>query len=111
MSKPNGSSDSWSLGERSLAYDPDSAIAGSDVAQLQGLLGGLGYQLHEDGIYGPTTVDQVRQFQRHRGLAVDGAFGPATLLELSRVRNLVALGRPFHLRGREQWARTTSFCR
>ncbi len=103
MSKPNGSSDSWSLGERSLAYDPDSAIAGSDVAELQGLLGGLGYQLPDDGTYGPATADQVRQFQKRRGLAVDGAFGPATLLELSRVRELLARpAKPPYLRGRQQ---------
>ena len=33
------------------AYDPESAVGG-DVAELQGLLGGLGYQLPDDGIYG-----------------------------------------------------------
>ncbi len=102
MSRLNGSCDSWSLGERSLAYDPDSAIAGSDVAELQGLLGGLGYQLPDDGIYGPTTADQVRRFQKHRGLAVDGVFGPATLRELSRVREFLARpAEPHYLRGRQ----------
>ncbi len=99
MSKASESSDSWSLGERSLAYDPESAVGGADVAELQGLLGGLGYQLPDDGIYGPTTADQVRQFQEHRRLGVDGVFGPVTLRELSRVRDLVTRPvKPHYLR-------------
>jgi peptidoglycan hydrolase-like protein with peptidoglycan-binding domain len=86
MPKASESSDSWSLGERSLAYDRESAVGGADVAELQGLLGSLGYQLPDDGIYGPTTADQVRQFQEHRRLGVDGVFGPMTFGELTHVR-------------------------
>lgn len=89
MSKAGESSNPWSLGERPLAYDPESALGGADVAELQGLLGGLGYQLPNDGSYGPTTAEQVRQFQEHRRLGVDGVFGPVTSRELTRVRTLV----------------------
>ena len=89
VSKPSEASGSWSLGERSLTYDPKSAVGGADVAELQGLLGGLGYQLPDDGLYGPTTADQVRRFQEDRKLRVDGVFGPLTFGELTRVRTLV----------------------
>jgi peptidoglycan hydrolase-like protein with peptidoglycan-binding domain len=65
-------------------------VAGADVAELQGLLSGLGYKLPDDGVYGPTTAGQVRQFQEHRGLRVDGIFDPVTFEELSRVRDLVS---------------------
>ena len=74
-------------------------MAGADVVELQGLLGGLGYQLPDDGIYGLETGDQVRQFQEHRRLGVDGVFGPVTFRELSRVRDLGNRpGKPFYLR-------------
>ena len=63
-------------------------MAGADVVEPQDLLGGLGYQLPDDGVYGPETGDQVRQFQEHRRLGVDGVFGPVTFRELSRVREL-----------------------
>lgn len=70
---------------------------------LQGLLGGLGYQLPDDGTYGSTTADQVRRFQKDRGLAVDGVFGSATLLELSHVREILARPvEPHYLRGGRQ---------
>ena len=89
VSKQSGASGSWSLGERSLAYDPESAIGGTDVAELHGSLADLGYQLPDDGLYGPTTAEQVRQFQRDRRLRSDGVFGPVTFRELTRVRTLV----------------------
>jgi peptidoglycan hydrolase-like protein with peptidoglycan-binding domain len=99
MSKANLPSDSWSLGERSLAEDPKSAVAGSDVAELQGPTDGLGYRLPEDGIYGPTTADQVRQFQKDRRLGVDAVFGPVTFAELTRVRTFAAgPAKPHYLR-------------
>jgi peptidoglycan hydrolase-like protein with peptidoglycan-binding domain len=96
MPKASESSDSWSLGERSLVYDRESAVGGADVAELQGLLGSLGYQLPDDGIYGPTTADQVRQFQEHRRLGVDGVFGPMTFGELTRVRAVATRPRKPH---------------
>ena len=79
MPNASNSSESWALAERSLAYVPGSAVAGADVTELQGLLCGLGYQLPDDGIYGLETADQVRQFQVHRRLGVDGVFGPGDL--------------------------------
>ena len=35
-----------------------------------------------DGIYGQNTENAVRQFQKARGLTVDGIAGPATLKAL-----------------------------
>lgn len=80
----------WLLGQRQLAHDAASETAGADVEELQCLLGGLGYDLPTDNIYGRTTANQVRQFQDDRGLLIDGVFGPVTCLELLRLRELVA---------------------
>ena len=90
--------DQWFLGDRSLANDPDSPLAGSDVGVLQAVLIGLGYGLIDDGVYGPETAEQVRQFQQHRRLGVDGVFGPLTFRELTRVQEVANGARPFYLR-------------
>ena len=92
MSTEDRAGGSWSLGQRSLAYDAGSAITGDDVVELQVLLDRLGYGLADETIYGPATADQVRQLQMHRGLVVDGVFGPLTFGELSGV--LHRLSRP-----------------
>lgn len=52
---------------------------GEAVAHLQERLKGLGYyQGAIDGIYGPLTVQAVKEFQRRNGLVVDGIVGPMT---------------------------------
>ncbi|BAY79973.1 peptidoglycan binding domain-containing protein (plasmid) [Nostoc linckia NIES-25] len=51
---------------------------GQLVRDLQTALGNL----RIDGIYGPETVRQVRNFQASKGLLVDGVVGPETRLAL-----------------------------
>lgn len=48
------------------------------VRDVQHLLGGHGYVLEVDGIFGPVTDATVRTFQKDRDLAVDGIVGPNT---------------------------------
>ena len=51
---------------------------GSDVAEIQGTLADLGYDVVADGDYGPSTVAAIKDFQRSHGMDVDGAVGPET---------------------------------
>lgn len=52
---------------------------GDDVRQIQERLTALGYAPGAaDGLFWRRTCDAVRAYQRARGLAVDGAVGPAT---------------------------------
>jgi peptidoglycan hydrolase-like protein with peptidoglycan-binding domain len=53
--------------------------SGADVERLQTSLAGWGLYTGEiDGIYGPTTSEAVRQFQRQHNLPVDGVGGALT---------------------------------
>jgi peptidoglycan hydrolase-like protein with peptidoglycan-binding domain len=52
--------------------------SGDAVAALQHLLSARGYALVVDGDFGKQTDRVVREFQRDRGLAVDGIVGPIT---------------------------------
>lgn len=53
--------------------------SGSAVRHLQCLLNYWGYDVAGvDGIFGTRTENQVRNFQRDRGLAVDGIVGANT---------------------------------
>ena len=71
---------------------------GSEVAEIQGQLIDLGYDVIADGEYGPATVDAVRQFQESQGITPDGLVGPATyeallgrdMPDISRGSNLLA---------------------
>lgn len=63
------------LGSRVLGKDD----AGTDVAELQTL---LGHGLVADGDFGPQTDAVVRAFQAARGLTVDGLVGAVTLAAL-----------------------------
>jgi len=56
---------------------------GEDVKLLQSYLQRLGYFRGEvDGGFGVTTLQAVKEFQRARGLAVDGIAGPQTFRAL-----------------------------
>jgi peptidoglycan hydrolase-like protein with peptidoglycan-binding domain len=51
---------------------------------LQWHLNKFGYKLKEDGIYGPKTLEAVRDFQTRHGLVVDGLVGKKTKALLKR---------------------------
>ena len=45
---------------------------GAEVAEIQGYLIKLGYDVMADGDYGPSTVDAVKSFQKSQGLKENG---------------------------------------
>lgn len=55
---------------------------GSDVAEIQGRLASLGYDVAADGEFGPATAAAVKDFQMSRGLSVDGLVGASTYTAL-----------------------------
>ena len=55
---------------------------GSDVAEIQGQLANLGYDVTADGAYGPATVEAVKSFQMTQGIHADGLVGPSTYAAL-----------------------------
>ncbi|WP_369974338.1 C40 family peptidase [Mitsuokella sp. AF21-1AC] len=55
---------------------------GSDVAEIQGQLASLGYDVAADGDYGPATAEAVKAFQVTQGLSADGLVGPSTYAAL-----------------------------
>lgn len=72
------------LGDRLLSHRSP-MLRGDDVAELQRLLGGLGFDAGRvDGILGPQTAAAVEEFQRNVGLPTDGICGPDTVGALRR---------------------------
>lgn len=70
-------------------------MRGDDVAELQLLLGSLGFDAGWiDGMFGPETEDAVADFQRNAGLPVDGVAGPTTIDTLTRLRLSANAARP-----------------
>ena len=51
---------------------------GSEVAEIQGQLASLGYDVAADGDFGPATAEAVKSFQRANGLTPDGLVGETT---------------------------------
>ena len=51
---------------------------GSDVAEIQGRLANLGYDVSADGEFGPATAEAVKEFQTSHGMSADGLVGAAT---------------------------------
>jgi N-acetylmuramoyl-L-alanine amidase len=89
----------WRLGDRVLAHDPGQLMAGDDVSALQEQLLELGYDVvRADGVFGITTAEGTRAFQRDYGLLPDGVCGPATLHALRQLGRRVVGGRPQLLR-------------
>jgi peptidoglycan hydrolase-like protein with peptidoglycan-binding domain len=59
--------------------DLDQVTPDPDVEAAQAALGNAGFPTEEiNGIYGPSTMRAVREFQKARGLPVDGVVGPVT---------------------------------
>lgn len=51
---------------------------GNEVAEIQGQLASLGYDVVADGDFGPATAEAIKSFQSSRGLSADGLVGPST---------------------------------
>ena len=51
---------------------------GTDIAEIQGKLVILGYDVMADGAFGPAMADAVKEFQKSHGIKADGLIGPAT---------------------------------
>lgn len=71
---------------------------GAEIAELQGKLVVLGYDVMADGAFGPAMADAIKDFQKSHGMKADGMIGPATysallgkeMPEISRGMNYVA---------------------
>lgn len=51
---------------------------GSEVAEIQGQLASLGYDVPADGDFGPATAEAVKAFQASQGIEPDGLVGAET---------------------------------
>ena len=61
-------------------------MKGGDVDALQGLLIAHGYEITDErGVFGKSTDEAVRKYQRKNGLAVDGIAGPRTFASLTTI--------------------------
>lgn len=77
---------SWRLGDRPL-YLKVPVLRGDDILTLQSRLNALGFDAgREDGIFGRTTYEGVRAFQREYGVLEDGIFGRASHAALMGLR-------------------------
>lgn len=95
----------WRLGDRVLAHNATSQLAGDDVVSLQEQLLEMGYDIvRPDGVFGPRTAGALRAFQHDYGLTPDGICGPATLRALRQLTRRVVGGRPQLLREQMQVA-------
>ena len=73
------------LGDRML-YHRVPMMRGDDVSELQARLNSLGFDTNKvDGIFGPSTLGGVLDFQHNRGLAEDGIAGDIVASELRLV--------------------------
>ena len=71
---------------------------GSEVAEIQGQLASLGYDVTADGDFGPATAEAIKAFQITQGLEADGLVGPSTyeallgkeMPEISRGSNYIS---------------------
>ena len=71
---------------------------GAEIAEIQGKLAILGYDVIADGAFGPAMVDAIKEFQKSQGMKADGMIGPATysallgreMPEISRGTNYIS---------------------
>ncbi|MGH8967170.1 MAG: peptidoglycan-binding protein, partial [Actinomycetes bacterium] len=93
----------WRLGDRLLTHIPGNVMSGDDVVALQKRLLDLGFKVGRvDGLFGHTTEQGVRDFQRNVGIPPDGTCGPATLKALGRLAPMVRGGQPNAMRSEER---------
>lgn len=96
---------SYRLGDRML-YETRPMLFGDDVRDLQRRLSQLGFDCgYDDGLYGPQTVDAVRELQLNVGLKVDGIAGPRTVDALTRLYRQHQEAPAYTVRERELLAR------
>ena len=89
----------WQLGARVLAHNATAPLVGDDVTALQNQLIELGYRAgRPDGVFGTSTAEALRSFQRESGLLPDAVCGPVTLRALKQLGRRVVGGRPQLLR-------------
>lgn len=89
----------WKLGDRSLYLQPSPLMRGDDVAALQARLTEMGFNCGRvDGIFGASTENAVKDFQRSAGIKGDGKCGPETIIALIRLTRTVSGGAPSQLR-------------
>lgn len=55
---------------------------GADIAEIQGKLILLGYDVIADGEFGVATAEAIKEFQKTQGIQADGLIGPATYAAL-----------------------------
>ena len=84
---------------------------GSDVAEIQGQLASLGYDVAADGDFGPATAEAVKAFQISRGLDADGLVGPSTYSALLG-KSMPEVSRGSSALGRRiaEWLRLLRLC-
>lgn len=51
---------------------------GDEIAEIQGQLVLLGYDVMADGAFGPAMAEAIKDFQKSQGIKADGMIGPAT---------------------------------
>ena len=51
---------------------------GEEIAEIQGQLVQLGYDVMADGAFGPAMAEAIKDFQKSHGIKADGLIGPAT---------------------------------
>ncbi len=74
--------DSKSKAKKYQLYLKNPQFHNNYVLFLQKQLNKLGYSLKEDGYFGPSTSNAVKQFQKSKGLKVDGYVGLDTISKI-----------------------------
>lgn len=57
-------------------------MRGSDIGNVQVTLQSLGFKVGADGLFGRETANAVEDFQRKKGITIDGIVGPMTWASL-----------------------------